>query len=73
MPLDIPSSDDEEERGVREMKLTDAVTILNTQAARDSIGVFDGDGEDTQPDSLNGTEDSCAEENSMTKETKRSA
>ena len=55
------------------MELTDAVTILNTQAARDSIGVFDGDGEDTQPDSLNGTEDSCAEENSMTKETKRSA
>ena len=60
-PYYIPSSDDEEERGVRDMELTDAVTRLDT--ARDSI-CLDGDGEDTQPDSFNSTEDSFAEENS---------
>ena len=59
----IPSSDDEEERGVRDMELTDAVTRL--EAARNSIALGNSDGEDAQPDSFNSTEDSFAEENSV--------
>jgi len=58
----IPSSDDEEQRGVQDMELTDAVSRL--QAARTSIGLGSGDGEEGQPDSFNSTEDSFAEENS---------
>ena len=58
----IPSSDDEEQRGVQDMELTDAVSRL--QAARTSIGLGNGDGEEGQPDSFNSTEDSFAEENS---------
>ncbi|KAI6137228.1 Spc7 kinetochore protein-domain-containing protein [Pisolithus sp. B1] len=61
----IPSSDDEEnggDGGVRDMKLSDAVSRL--QAARASMGPENPDGEDGQPDSFTSTEDSFAEENS---------
>ena len=47
----IPSSDDEEERGVRDMELTDAVTGL--EAVRASIALGNSDGEGAQPDSFN--------------------
>ncbi|KAI6102374.1 Spc7 kinetochore protein-domain-containing protein [Pisolithus thermaeus] len=61
----IPSSDDEEnggDGGVRDMKLSDAVSRL--RAARASMGPENPDGEDGQPDSFTSTEDSFAEENS---------
>ena len=59
---DTPS-DDEEERGVRDIELTDAVTRL--EAARASFALGNSDGEDAQPDGFNSTEDSFAEENSV--------
>ncbi|KAL4069071.1 Spc7 kinetochore protein-domain-containing protein [Scleroderma citrinum] len=59
----IPSSDDEEERGARDMELTDAVSRL--EAARTSLGLGNNDGEEGQLDSFNSTEDSFAEENSV--------
>ena len=59
----ILSSDDEEERGVRDMELTDAVTRL--EAAQAPITLGNSDGEDAQPDSFNSMEDSFAEENSV--------
>ncbi|KIJ68713.1 hypothetical protein HYDPIDRAFT_24966 [Hydnomerulius pinastri MD-312] len=58
----IPSSDDEEEEGgVQEMELTDAVSRL--QAARASLGLGDaGDEEDVQQHSFTGTEDSFVDD-----------
>ncbi|KAH7883876.1 Spc7 kinetochore protein-domain-containing protein [Phlebopus sp. FC_14] len=59
----IPSSDDDEDDGVQEMELTDAVSRL--QAARASLGLEGAQPENEgQHDSFTSTEDSFVDENS---------